>query len=145
MSLHVYLEGLGVYLQCDCKQVWKCLVSDSLQHMKLLGMKLSRFLLQPFPWNPSQSTEGIDSSRKSNRTHKRALQFLFLQLTSSLFFPMLFLSEVTKPAHPGSYGYWCLLRRYQETYASVHSKSSCYCRQTCSIHFSLYAEIFSPH
>lgn len=113
MSSHVHLEGLGATSGVAESKPWKCLVSDSLQHTKLLGMKLSRFLLQPFAWNHSKFTEGLDSSRKIN------------SWCSSLFFLcLLFLTEVPKPAYLGGYGHWCLPGRHQETDSSVYSKSS---------------------
>lgn len=47
MSLHVYLERLGVTSAMAGDEGWKCLISDSWRHVKLLGMRLSRFLLHP--------------------------------------------------------------------------------------------------
>lgn len=91
------------YLHHGWKQGWKCLFSDSWQHVKHLGMRLSRFLLHPVSLKSFRMRRGTWLTQKE----QQGSQWLFLPLTSSSF-----LSEISKPAHLGGYGYWCFPGRY---------------------------------
>lgn len=120
MSLHVYLEGFGVTSTTSENKAGNAL---SVSHDGLQSFwewNCPDFCCTPFPWNPSECTRGLDSSRKNNRTHKWVLQWLPLPMTFSCGFP----SEIWKPAHLGGYGYRCLPGGHQETHTSLYCKST---------------------
>lgn len=104
MRLHVYLEGLGVTSAMAGREGWKCLVSDSWRHVKLLGMRLSRFLLHPISVNSFRVHRGTGLIPKEQQDSE-------VGLTVALSKPdfLFFVFSLRKLRTSSSWGLWLLM------------------------------------